>query len=102
VGVLLDRLAADALVAGHVVRREWGRPRPAARPRDRRTAAGAPPVGTHPVDFAFAQVGAWCQSVPVLLCIDDAHRLDTASIGLPRRLAWARRSTPSAVRRPAA
>jgi hypothetical protein len=46
-------------------------------------------------------VGAWCQSVPVLLCIDDAHRLDTASIGL-LRLAWARRSTLSALRRPAA
>ncbi|HLL34749.1 MAG TPA: hypothetical protein VK545_12845 [Streptomyces sp.] len=40
---------------------------------------------------------AWCQAGPVLLSVDDAHRLDTASIGLPRRLAWASRDLPLAL-----
>lgn len=40
---------------------------------------------------------AWCQAGPVLLCVDDAHRQDTASIGLPRHLAWASRDLPLAL-----
>ncbi len=40
------------------------------------------------------------QAGPVLSCVDDAHRLDNASIGLPRRVAWFSRLTPSAVSGP--
>lgn len=95
---LLDRLAGDALVAGAVVRRAGGDDR---RLRHGLAIAaqllGAPPEGTHPGDCVFAQVDAWCQAGPVLLCVDDAHRLDTASIGLLRRLAWASRDLPLAL-----
>jgi DNA-binding CsgD family transcriptional regulator len=95
---LLDRLAGDAVVAGVVVRRAGGDGHGARH--GLAIAAqllGAPPEGSSPGDVVVAQVDAWCQAGPVLLCVDDAHRLDTASIGLLRRLAWAGRDLPLAL-----
>jgi DNA-binding CsgD family transcriptional regulator len=95
---LLDRLAGDAVVAGVAVRRAGGDER---GPRHGLTIAaqllGAPPEGSSPGDVVVAQLEAWCQAGPVLLCVDDAHRLDTPSIGLLRRLAWAGRNLPLAL-----
>ena len=48
---------------------------------------GGAPAGDHPADHAFARVDDWCQAGPVLLCVDDAHQLDAASVGVLRRLA---------------
>ena len=55
---------------------------------------GCAPAGEHPADHAFARVDDWCQAGPVLLCVDDAHQLDAASVGVLRRLAWATRDLP--------
>ena len=95
---LLDRLTGDAPVAGAVVRRAGGDDRHLRH--GLAIAAqllGGPPEGPHPGDCVSAQVDAWCRAGPVLLCIDDAHRLDTASIHLLRRLAWAGRDLPLAL-----
>lgn len=93
---LFDRLAAEADARQGVrVRRARGDER-----RARVSFAvveeltGLAPEHEHPADHAFALVDEWCQIGPVLLCVDDAHQLDVASIGVLRRLAWATRDLP--------
>jgi DNA-binding CsgD family transcriptional regulator len=58
---------------------------------------GGPPPSTDPGDAAFDHVDELCASGPVVLCADDAHHLDAASLTLLRRLIWASRSLPLAV-----
>jgi DNA-binding CsgD family transcriptional regulator/tetratricopeptide (TPR) repeat protein len=48
-------------------------------------------------DAAFDRVDELCAGGPVLLCADDAHHLDAATLTLLRRLVWASRSLPLAV-----
>jgi DNA-binding CsgD family transcriptional regulator/tetratricopeptide (TPR) repeat protein len=48
-------------------------------------------------DAAFDHIDQLCASGPVVLCADDAHNLDAASLTLLRRLVWASRSLPLAV-----
>src|SRR5579875_612880 len=71
------------------------------RRRDPFTAAaqilGALPTGTDPADAAFDRVDELCAAGPVLLCAEDAHYLDAASLTLLRRLVWASRNLPLAV-----
>lgn len=50
-----------------------------------------------PGDAAFDRVDELCADGPVVLCVDDAHHLDAASLTLVRRLIWASRSLPLAV-----
>jgi DNA-binding CsgD family transcriptional regulator len=50
-----------------------------------------------PGDAAFDHVDELCAGDPVVLCADDAHHLDGASLTLLRRLTWASRSLPLAV-----
>jgi len=57
---------------------------------------GTPPAG-NPADAAFDHVDELCATGPVVLCADDAHYLDAASLTLLRRLVWASRSLPLAV-----
>jgi DNA-binding CsgD family transcriptional regulator len=57
---------------------------------------GMPPRGD-PGDAAFDLVDELCASGPVVLCVDDAHHADAASLTLLRRLVWASRSLPLAV-----
>jgi DNA-binding CsgD family transcriptional regulator len=57
---------------------------------------GTPPRGD-PGDAAFDLVDELCASGPVVLCVDDAHHADAASLTLLRRLVWASRSLPLAV-----
>ncbi len=53
-----------------------------------------PPAST---DAAFDRVDELCAAGPVVLCADDAHYLDAATLTLLRRLVWASRSLPLAV-----
>jgi DNA-binding CsgD family transcriptional regulator len=48
-------------------------------------------------DAAFDRVDELCAEGPVVLCADDAHNLDAATLTLLRRLVWASRSLPLAV-----
>ena len=50
-----------------------------------------------PGDAAFDRVDELCAEGPVVLCADDAHNLDAATLTLLRRLVWASRSLPLAV-----
>ena len=50
-----------------------------------------------PGDAAFDRVDELCAEGPVVLCADDAHHLDAATLTLLRRLVWASRSLPLAV-----
>jgi DNA-binding CsgD family transcriptional regulator len=65
--------------------------------------AGAGPLladtsaGGDPGDAAFDYVDELCAEGPVVLCADDAHHLDAATLTLLRRLVWASRSLPLAV-----
>jgi DNA-binding CsgD family transcriptional regulator len=52
---------------------------------------------TDPADAAFDHVDELCADGPVVLCADDAHYLDAASLTLLRRLVRASRSLPLAV-----
>ena len=52
---------------------------------------------TDPCDAAFDHVDELCADGPVVLCADDAHHLDAASLTLLRRLVWASRTLPLAV-----
>ena len=53
--------------------------------------------GVEPGDAAFDRIDELCANGPVVLCVDDAHHLDAASLTLVRRLIWASRSLPLAV-----
>jgi DNA-binding CsgD family transcriptional regulator len=59
--------------------------------------AGDVPLGGHPGDAAFDRVDEMCAAGPVVLCADDAHNLDAATLALLRRLVWASRRLPLAV-----
>ena len=50
-----------------------------------------------PGEVAFDRVDELCADGPVVLCADDAHHLDAATLTLIRRLVWASRSLPLAV-----
>jgi DNA-binding CsgD family transcriptional regulator len=65
-------------------------------------AAAGPLVADLPApenlgDAAFDRVDELCADGPVVLCADDAHHLDAATLTLIRRLVWASRSLPLAV-----
>src|SRR5262249_32982073 len=53
---------------------------------------------TDPAGAAFDLVDELCADGPVVLCADDAHHLDAASLTLLRRLVWASQRLPAAVR----
>ena len=53
--------------------------------------------GGHPGDAAFDRVDELCADGPLVLVVDDAHRLDAASLTLLRRLIWASQSLPLVV-----
>ena len=55
------------------------------------------PTGGDPGEAAFDRVDELCADGPVVLCADDAHYLDAASLTLLRRLAWASQSLPLAL-----
>ena len=59
--------------------------------------AGDMPGGGDPGEAAFDRVDELCADGPVVLCADDAHNLDAATLTLIRRLVWASRSLPLAV-----
>ena len=59
--------------------------------------AGDMPGGGDPGEAAFDRVDELCADGPVVLCADDAHNLDAATLTLLRRLVWASRSLPLAV-----
>ena len=48
-------------------------------------------------EAAFDLVDELCADGPVVLCADDAHNLDAATLTLIRRLVWASRNLPLAV-----
>jgi len=56
-----------------------------------------PPPGAEPGDAALDRVDELCADGPVVLCADDVHHLDAASLTVARRLIWASRSLPLAV-----
>jgi DNA-binding NarL/FixJ family response regulator len=58
---------------------------------------GELPGNGDPGEAAFDRVDELCANGPVVLCADDAHNLDAASLTLIRRLVWASRSLPLAV-----
>jgi hypothetical protein len=58
---------------------------------------GEVPDGEDPGEAAFARVDELCAAGPVVVCADDAHQLDAASLTLLRRLVWASRSLPLVV-----
>ena len=59
--------------------------------------AGDMPGGRDLGEAAFDRVDELCADGPVVLCADDAHHLDAATLMLLRRLVWASRSLPLAV-----
>jgi DNA-binding CsgD family transcriptional regulator len=58
---------------------------------------GDMPSAGDPGEAAFDRVDEICADGPVVLCVDDAHNLDAATLTLIRRLVWASRSLPLAV-----
>jgi DNA-binding CsgD family transcriptional regulator len=62
-----------------------------------RPLVDAMPPGGHPGDAAFDRIDEMCAEGPVMLCADDAHNLDAATLALLRRLFWASRNLPLAV-----
>ena len=58
---------------------------------------GDMPSAGDPGEAAFDRVDELCADGPVVLCVDDAHNLDAATLTLIRRLVWASRSLPLAV-----
>jgi len=58
---------------------------------------GEVPDGRDPGEAAFDRVDELCTDGPVVLCVEDAHNLDSATLTLIRRLVWASRSLPLAV-----
>ncbi|MGD0378321.1 MAG: LuxR C-terminal-related transcriptional regulator [Streptosporangiaceae bacterium] len=58
---------------------------------------GELPGGGDPGEAVFDRVDELCADGPVVLCADDAHNLDAATLTLLRRLVWASRSLPLAV-----
>src|ERR1700749_3199955 len=52
---------------------------------------------TDPADAPFDHAEELCADVPVVLCADDAHHLDAASLTLLRRLVWASQRLPLAL-----
>ena len=58
---------------------------------------GAGPDGEDPGEAAFARVDELCAEGPVVVCADDAHHLDAATLALLRRLVWASQSLPLVV-----
>jgi hypothetical protein len=65
-------------------------------------AAAGPLLGgiaarTDPGEAAFDRVDELCADGPVVLCAEDAHNLDAATLALLRRLVWASQSLPLAV-----
>jgi DNA-binding CsgD family transcriptional regulator len=59
--------------------------------------AGEVPGNGDPGEAAFDRVDELCADGPVVLCAEDAHNLDAASLTLIRRLVWASRSLPLAM-----
>jgi DNA-binding CsgD family transcriptional regulator len=59
--------------------------------------AGEVPGSGDPGDAMFDRVDELCSGGPVVLCAEDAHHLDAATLTLLRRLVWASRSLPLAV-----
>jgi DNA-binding CsgD family transcriptional regulator len=59
--------------------------------------AGEVPGNGDPGEAAFDRVDELCAGGPVVLCAEDAHHLDAATLRLLRRLVWASRSLPLAV-----
>ncbi len=59
--------------------------------------AGDMPGCGDPGEAAFDRVDELCADGPVVLCADDAHNLDAATLTLIRRLVWASGSLPLAV-----
>ncbi len=55
------------------------------------------PGGGDPAEAAFDRVDELCADGPVVLCADDAHNLDGATLTLLRRLVWASRDLPLAL-----
>ena len=55
---------------------------------------GDPPDGGDPAVAAFDRIDELCADGPVVLCAEDAHYLDAATLTLLRRLVWASRSLP--------
>ena len=55
------------------------------------------PADRDPGEAAFDHVDELCADGPVVLCVDDAHNLDAASLTLLRRLAWASQNLPLAL-----
>jgi DNA-binding CsgD family transcriptional regulator len=58
---------------------------------------GGVPGSGDPGDAAFDRVDEMCADGPVVLCAEDAHNLDAATLTLLRRLVWASRSLPLAL-----
>jgi DNA-binding CsgD family transcriptional regulator len=58
---------------------------------------GGGPDGEDPGEAAFARIDELCAEGPVVVCADDAHYLDAATLALLRRLVWASRSLPLVV-----
>ena len=54
---------------------------------------GELPGGGDPAEAAFDRVDELCADGPVVLCADDAHNLDAATLTLLRRLVWASRAS---------
>jgi DNA-binding CsgD family transcriptional regulator/tetratricopeptide (TPR) repeat protein len=100
---LATRIAESAASGPAAVLRVTGEP---GRRTDAFSGAvqllGRPPGSAAPEpgdlsDAAFDRVDELCAGGPVLLCADDAHHLDAATLTLLRRLVWASRSLPLAV-----
>lgn len=58
---------------------------------------GELPAGRDPAEAAFDRVDELCADGPVVLCVEDAHHLDAASLALLRQLVWASRRLPLAL-----
>jgi DNA-binding NarL/FixJ family response regulator len=58
---------------------------------------GDMPGSGDPGEAAFDRVDELCADGPVVLCVEDAHNMDAATLTLIRRLVWASRSLPLAV-----
>jgi DNA-binding CsgD family transcriptional regulator len=91
---ILDSLPPNAAKTVYLAAEPGRRHEPLAAAR---ALLDGTPAAAGASNAAFDKIDELCANGPVVLCADDAHDLDAATLTLLRRLVWASRSLPLVV-----